>query len=94
MKQEDYKFFQDHGYVSLGKILTNQELEFYSEIFEPDWSEAKDFWREFGHHQTINCDVLVSSPEVDGIIRHPRIIWTPASGILEQRFIDTYELLA
>lgn len=69
MKQEYYKFFQNHGCVSLGKILTNQELEFYTEIFERDWSAAKDFWREFGHHQTINCDVLVSSPEVDGISR-------------------------
>ena len=42
MEQENYRFFQDHGYVSLGKILTDDELEYYTKIFEHDWSEAKD----------------------------------------------------
>ena len=26
MKQEDYRFFQEHGYLPLGKILTTEEI--------------------------------------------------------------------
>jgi len=28
LKQEDYQFFQRNGYLSLGRILTDEELDF------------------------------------------------------------------
>ena len=74
MQQEDYKFFQEHGYLPLGKILTTEEIAHYTAIFDRDWAEERDRWYPAGNHQMINCDALVSSPELDGIIRHPKII--------------------
>ena len=74
MNQEDYGFFQEHGYLSLGKILTAEELAYYTAIFDRDWAEERERWYSAPDHQTINCDALVSSPEIDGIIRHPKII--------------------
>jgi len=63
-----------YGYVSLGKILTDEEVDFFAGVYDRDWSEATDFWYKFGHHQTVNCDALVSSPEFDGVIRHPKVM--------------------
>ena len=74
MQQEDYKFFQEHGYLPLGKILTAEEVAYYTAIFDRDWAEERDRWYPAGNHQMINCDALVSSPELDGIIRHAKII--------------------
>ena len=74
MKQKDYDFFQEHGYLPLGKILSAEELAYYTAIFDRDWAEERERWYPAPDHQMINCDALVSSPEIDGIIRHPNII--------------------
>ncbi len=74
MTQKEYQFFQRHGYISLGKILSDEELENFVRIYDRDRSEATGCWYQFGHHQTINCDALVSSPEFDGVIRHPKVM--------------------
>ena len=75
MKLEDYQFFQQNGYLSLGKILTDEELAFYLHLYDQDRKGKKQFWFDYGHHhQTANYDVLVSTPEFDGLIRHPNVI--------------------
>jgi len=75
MKVEDYKFFQHNGYLSLGKILTDEELEFYLRLYDQDRDKKGRFWFDYGHHhQTANYDVLVSTPEFDGLIRHPKVM--------------------
>ena len=74
MREEDYRFFQAHGYVSLGRILTDRELERFVKVYDRDRSETAAFWYRFGHHQTVNCDALVSSPEFDEVIRHPKVM--------------------
>ena len=38
MKAEDYQFFQHNGYLSLGGILTDEELEFYLRLYDQDLS--------------------------------------------------------
>ena len=74
MKKQEYKFFQNHGYLPLGNILTTEEVEYYTAIFDRDWADESDHWYSAPNHQTINCDALVSSPEIDGLIRHSEII--------------------
>lgn len=74
MKQEDYNFFRKRGYLPLGKILTAEELVYYTAIFDRDWAEEHERWYSAPNYQMINCDALVSSPEIDGLIRHPKII--------------------
>ena len=74
MKQQDYNFFREHGYLQLGNILTPEQLAYYTAIFDRDWTEEQARWYEAPDHQTINCDALASSPGIDGLIRHPKII--------------------
>ena len=57
MKKEDYRFFRENGYVSLGKILTDQEVVYYANLFDLDHAEKQDFWFDYGNYQTVNYDV-------------------------------------
>ena len=74
MKEEDYQFFRENGYVSLGKILTDQEVAYYANLFDLDRAEKQAFWFDYGHYQTVNYDVLASTPEFDQLIRHHRVM--------------------
>ncbi|MBM3265810.1 MAG: phytanoyl-CoA dioxygenase family protein [candidate division Zixibacteria bacterium] len=65
-----YRFFHENGYVSLGKILTDEETARYRAQYDRDRTDFAYMWRLYGH-QTINCDALISWPEVDELIRHP-----------------------
>ena len=62
MKKQDYDFFQEHGYLPLGKILSAEELAYYTAIFDRDWAEEQERWYPAPDHQMINCDALFSSP--------------------------------
>ncbi len=74
MQAEDYQFFQTHGYVSLGKIFTDDEVQYFLDAFDRDRANYPSYWYKFGHHQTINCDSLASAPEFDQLIRHPEVM--------------------
>ena len=49
MKLEDYQFFQQNGYLSLGKVLTDGELEFYLHLYDQDRQGKKQFWLSLIH---------------------------------------------
>ena len=66
-------FFKSHGYLILGKILDGEELQRYQEVFGRDCEQMQTHWYG-GGKQTMNCDALVTSPEFDGIIRHPEVL--------------------
>ncbi|HIO06623.1 TPA: hypothetical protein EYN09_06835 [Candidatus Poribacteria bacterium] len=68
MKDEDYQFFRENGYVSLGKILTDREVDYYLDLYDHDREQKQAFWFDFGPYQTINYDVLASTPEFDQLI--------------------------
>ena len=74
MNKSDLEFFKQNGYVSLGKVLTDEEVDHYASQYDRDRSEFKYMWGGFNSHQSLNCDSLVSWPEVDELIRHPRIL--------------------
>ena len=74
MQAEDYQFFQTHGYVSLGKIFTDDEAKYFLDAFDRDRANYPSYWYKFGGHQTINCDSLASTPEFDQLIRHPEVM--------------------
>ena len=80
MNKSDLEFFKQNGYISLGKVLTGEEVVRYASQYDRDRDTVKYLWGGFGHHQTLNCDSLVSWPEVDELIRHPKIL--PAVGAL------------
>ena len=72
MKQEDYDFFKDNGYLSLGKILSDDEVARFVDVFDRDRRDFGRFWNENGIWQTQNCQSLLTAPEFDEIIRHPK----------------------
>ena len=70
----DYQFFRQNGYVSLGQVLTGEELVYYIDLFDKDRVENQFFWFDYNNHQTVNYDVLASTPEFDQLIRHPKLM--------------------
>ena len=72
MKQEDYDFFKENGYLSLGKILGDDEVTRFAGLFDRNRRDYSRFWRDNGIWQTQHCDSLLTAPEFDGLIRHPR----------------------
>ena len=72
----DLEFFRHNGYVSLGQVFTDDELRRFIDLYDHDRSEQGSFWRPISNHghQTLNCDPLISSPEIDDLIRHPALI--------------------
>ena len=74
MKKEDYQFFEENGYLPLGKILDKKETETFVKVFNRDRTETGYHWYSFGHYQSINCDALATSPEFDDLLRHPKVM--------------------
>jgi hypothetical protein len=74
VKKEDYQFFEKNGYLPLGKILDKNETETFVKVFDRDREKTGYHWYEFGHHQSINCDALATSPEFDDLLRHPKVM--------------------
>lgn len=66
--------FKATGILSLGVILSDAEIEHYSRLFDRDRRDMAHHWYPLGKHQTINCDVLVTAPGFDSMIRHPRAL--------------------
>ena len=74
MTTKDLEFFEQNGYLSLGKVLTDDEVDHYTAQYDRDRSEFSYMWTGAPNYQTLNCDSLVSWPEVDELIRHPKIL--------------------
>jgi len=69
-------FFKKNGYLQLDDALTTEEVEFFRDLYDQDRVDRSFFWRDagLGCHQWLNCDSLISSPEIDRLIRHPRLM--------------------
>ena len=76
MTPDERNFFEQNGYLILNDALRQDEVAHFQEIYDRDRKDTWYFWREIGHgeHQTVNCDALISSPEFDGLIRHPQLL--------------------
>lgn len=82
----DYNFFAQNGFLKLGKLLSDGEIERYLKLYDRDRSANICCWhRTVGltepasttstpSNMSINLDVLVSSPEFDAIVRHPKVL--------------------
>ena len=59
------------GYTNLGKVLSDEEVEYFLEMFDRDRTDYPYFWHPYGYHQHANYEALVTSPGFDELIRHP-----------------------
>jgi hypothetical protein len=73
MDAEQQQFFVQHGFVNLGKVLDDGEVDYFDGLFDADRKEYPYFWHAYGHHQRANYDALLTTPCFDELIRHPRI---------------------
>ena len=55
-------------------MLTDEEVAHFVGVFDRDRVDEVHSWRPYENHQVINCDALVTSPEFDGLIRHPKVL--------------------
>ena len=74
MNKEQYNFFKNHGYLVLGKILADDEVSRFVDLFDRDRRDFGRFWNDNGIWQTKNCQSLLSAPAFDEVIRHPKVI--------------------
>ena len=76
MNSTDLEFFKQNGFLLLGRVLTDEEVDRFRGLYDRDRSERGYFWRLTGSrgHQTVNCDPLITCPGIDDLLRHPRIL--------------------
>lgn len=76
MKQTDLAFFRQNGFINLGKVLSDEEVDHFRDLFDEDRRRFPYFWHPYDHHQEANYDALVTTPAFDGLVRHPAIYGT------------------
>jgi hypothetical protein len=76
MRRVDMGFFRANGYFVLNEVFTGAELSRFQRLYDEDRGDRWYFWRLIGPggHQTVNCDPLVSSPDIDDFVRHPGLV--------------------
>ncbi len=79
--ERDYDFFKDNGYLSLGKILSDDEVTRFADLFDRNRRDFDRFWTDNGTWQTQHCESLLTAPEFDELIRHPKAI-EPLKGLM------------
>ena len=73
MDQADRDFFASNGFLNLGQALDAGEVEYFRAMFDADIEQYPYFWHRYGHHQEANYEALITTPQFDELIRHPRI---------------------
>lgn len=83
MSPSDLDFFKANGYLLPDAVLTKSELTRFVDRYDQDRAKCRYNWRLVGPdgHQTCNCDPLVTSPEIDELVRHPLLV-EPIEAIL------------
>jgi hypothetical protein len=71
----DYELFRRHGFLELGKILSDAELEACRELFDRNCRDHAASWTENTIWQSWHLDALITAPELDEmIVRHPIVM--------------------
>lgn len=73
MDQADRNSFAANGYLNLGQVLDNDDVQYFRDLFDGDMEKYPYFWHRYGHHQHTNYEALITSPQFDELIRHPKI---------------------
>ena len=74
MTSQDRDFFAQNGFINLGRILDDEDVSYFQNLFDEDREKYPYFWHPYGHHQEANYDGLITTPKFDELIRHPKIL--------------------
>ena len=73
MDQTDRQFFAANGFLNMGRVLDDDDVQYFRGLFDADLEKYPYFWHRYGHHQHANYEALITSPQFDELIRHPKI---------------------
>ena len=93
----DIDFFRENGYCTLQNVLTEDELQYYIQLYDEDREQNPHMWVPFQqgpHSQIRNCDPLITSPHFDGLIRHPRIVEAIETNLRGRKVLPDRGMLA
>ena len=71
MNQQRREQFAETAVHNLGQVFQGEELDALRSLFDTDRTNFRYFWHDYGHHQYVNYDALVTTPRFDELIRHP-----------------------
>lgn len=74
LNEVEVDYFRRHGYIVRTDLLGEGECEEFLALFDRDRDRCAFRWHPYGHHQRANYDALVTTPEFDRVIRHPKIL--------------------
>ena len=74
MNQQRREQFAETAVHNLGQVFQGEELDALRSLFDTDRTNFRYFWHDYGHHQYVNYDALITTPRFDELIRHPRIL--------------------
>ena len=74
MTSQDRDFFAQNGFINLGRILDDEDVSYFQNLFDEDREKYPYFWHPYGHHQEANYDGLITTSKFDELIRHPKIL--------------------
>ena len=73
MDQTNRQFFAANGFLNMGRVLDDDDVQYFRGLFDADLEKYPYFWHRYGHHQHANYEALSTSPQFDELIRHPKI---------------------
>lgn len=73
LNDTEMEFFRRNGYIVRPDLLTPDEIQDFTTLFDTDRENSRFRWHPYGYHQSANYDALVTTPAFDRVVRHPKI---------------------
>ena len=73
LTEADHTFFKENGYIVRSDLLSDADTARFNELFDHDRTAYRYRWHTYGFRQHVNYDALVTSPEFDEVVRHPKV---------------------
>jgi hypothetical protein len=74
IRNDEYEFFKRNGFLTLGKLLSDDDVKRFVAAFDRNRRDFGGFWSGNGIWQSVHCHQLLTAPEFDEIIRHPAVL--------------------
>lgn len=74
LNDTEVEYFRRNGYIIRKDLLSQEEISEFISLFDGDREQHKYRWHPYGYHQSANYDALVTTPDFDRVIRHPKIL--------------------
>ena len=74
LNETELEYFRRNGYIIRTDLLTEEEIQTFIDLFDADRENTRFRWNPYGYHQHANYDALVTTPQFDQVVRHPKIL--------------------